>query len=79
MKYGIDFDKKKKQMTMKTKIVARNREGSVMGIYDTPKDAALGIGKSPSAAKRIHDCLCYKNQTDFAYGFYWDFMDIEDE
>lgn len=50
-----------------------------MGIYDTPKDAALGIGKSPSAAKRIHDCLCYKNQTDFAYGFYWDFMDIEDE
>lgn len=58
-----------------TKIVARRPDGEFVAMFDSPKDAAAKLGLRPSAARRIYDCLCYKNQNDYAYGYCWGFVE----
>lgn len=60
-----------------TKIAAMTADGKVIALFDSPKDAVQKLGLRPCAEKRIHDCLCYKNQNDYAYGFCWGFKEVE--
>ena len=60
-----------------TKIAAMTADGKVIALFDSPKDAVQKLGLAPCAEKRIHDCLCYKNQNDYAYGFCWGFKEEE--
>lgn len=62
-----------------TKIVAMRPNGEEVALFDSPKDAVMKLGLRPSAERRIHDCLCYKNQNDYAYGYCWGFKDMEIE
>lgn len=64
---------------MKTiiKIAAMTPDGKVMALFDSPKDAVQKLGLIPSAEKRIHSALCYKNQNDYAYGYCWGFKEVE--
>ena len=60
-----------------TKIVATRPDGEFVALFDSPKDAAAKLGLRPSAARSIYDCLCYKNQNDYAYGYNFNFHAFE--
>ncbi len=67
-------------MTKIVKIVAMRPNGEEVAVFDSPMDAVMKLGLKPwCAKKRIYDCLCYKNQNDYAYGYCWGFKDIEVE